>query len=63
MGEQPYDITGYQIEIEGKVIPLKDASLEQLQQFAVVAIDALEDIDEILQNGYTAIRKFRCGVR
>ena len=63
MADQKYDIEGYQIEHNGRIVQLKDATLEQLQQFAVVAIDALEDIEEALQSGHTSIRKFRSGVR
>lgn len=63
MAKDMYDIEGYQIEVDGKPVQLKDATLEQLQQFAVVAMDAFEDLDELLQNGYTTIRKYRNGVR
>jgi hypothetical protein len=54
-----FDYSDYQVQIDGKVVPITCLSREDLIRELRKAIDCLEDLDEILQKSHSVLHTWR----
>jgi len=55
------NIKGYQVEIDGKAVMVKDLTVEQLQQELCRSINYLEAVDVLNDSINEVVRAFRFG--